>query len=421
MRNISCIDKIDAAVLVPGSKSYTHRTAIAAALSDGKCQIFNYLKSKDTSYTLGALEQFGVIIEHHQDKIVVQGRAGRLDPGRKSIYLGNSGTSMRLLAAIAALGDGPYRLSGTDRMHERPIGELLCALQQIGASALSVNNDNCPPVEIRGGSRISETRVEIDCSQSSQYLSGLLLMAPCTRNGLHIHVTRGPVSRPYVDMTLDIMSGFGIEYDRQGHTRFEVPGGQSYAAKTCRVEPDCSQAGYFWAAAAITGGRVKVTGIDRNTRQGDIGFVDILEKMGCGVSVESDGITVTGGKLSAVDADMGDMPDMVPTLAVTAAFAGGTTRIRNVAHLRAKESDRLAAVSNELGKMGVDARVTQDGLVITGPPLSGAQIATYDDHRIAMSFAVAGLAVPGIVIANPECVEKSFPAFWEVFEGLCTK
>ncbi|MFW6284169.1 MAG: 3-phosphoshikimate 1-carboxyvinyltransferase, partial [Desulfosalsimonas sp.] len=213
MRFIQCADKIDAAVTVPGSKSYSHRTAIAAGLSNGKSYIYNYLNSQDTSYTLSALEQLGIKIEHQNDCIVIHGRAGRFDPGPKSIYLGNSGTSMRLLTAVAALGQGPYLLSGTDRMHERPIGELLTALEKTGASAQSVYENNCPPVEIKGGDRISAAGTQIDCSRSSQYLSGLLLMAPCTQNGMDIHVTYGPVSKPYVDMTTDIMARFGIQYE----------------------------------------------------------------------------------------------------------------------------------------------------------------------------------------------------------------
>lgn len=417
MREIRCAEKIDAVVRVPGSKSYSHRTAIAAALSDGICHISNYLNSDDTNFTLGALEQLGIIIENNDDNLLVHGRGGNFDPGPKSVYLGNSGTSMRLLTAVAALGPGPYEFSGTSRMHERPVGELVSALRQIGVFARTVKNNGCPPVVVRGG-KIAGKTVSVDCGKSSQYLSGLLLMAPCTQNGLEITVTRGPVSRPYVEMTLDIMSRFGIACERQGYTVFRVPGGQSYAAGKYAVEPDCSQAGYFWAAAAICRGRVKVAGIGPDTRQGDVRFVEILEKMGCRINHEADGISVTGAGLSAVDADMADMPDLVPTLAVVAAFAEGTTIIRNVAHLREKESDRLAAVSGELQKMGIHAQITGDGLSIRGGIPRGAPIDTHDDHRIAMSFAVAGLAVPGILISDPGCVEKSFPGFWEVFERL---
>ncbi|MCF8094739.1 MAG: 3-phosphoshikimate 1-carboxyvinyltransferase [Desulfobacteraceae bacterium] len=420
MRKIKCIKEINTTVHVPGSKSYSHRTAVAAALSNGICYIYNYLDSQDTNITLRGLQQLGVVIENNNESVIVHGCSGRLSPGPQSIYLGNSGTSMRLLTAISALGPGPYEFSGTPRMHQRPIGELLRALEQIGISARSVNSDNCPPVEISGG-EIAGKEVSIDCGNSSQYLSGLLLMAPCTQNGLDIYVTAGPVSRPYVEMTLDVMDKFGINYENQGFSFFRVPGGQSHASGTYTVEPDCSQAGYFWAAAAVTGGRVKVAGIGRDTRQGDVGFVQILEKMGCLVSYEPDGISVTGKALSPVDADMGDMPDLVPTLAVVAAFAHGTTTIRNAAHLRAKESDRLSAVANELAKMGVKVHITEDGLRITGGSPKSAEIETYEDHRIAMSFAVAGLAVPGILIRNPACVEKSFPKFWDVFEGLYKK
>ncbi|MFP4160166.1 MAG: 3-phosphoshikimate 1-carboxyvinyltransferase [Desulfobacterales bacterium] len=417
MKEIKPAKKINATVRVPGSKSYSHRIAISAALSNGICNIYNYLNSQDTNYTLDALQQLGVKIEYNKDKINVHGSSGRLAPGPKEIFVGNSGTSMRLLTAVAALGQGPYRLYGTDRMHERPIGELLSALEQIGVHAGSKNDDNCPPVEIRGGD-ITGKEVSIDCGTSSQYLSGLLLMAPCTQNGLDISVSAGPVSRPYVEMTLDIMSMFGISYERQGFSFFRVPGGQSYKPGTYKVEADCSQAGYFWAAAAVTGGTVTVSGISPDTRQGDVRFADILANMGCRVEREKDRITVTGGSLRATDVDMGDMPDLVPTLAVAAAFAQGTTIIRNAAHLRDKESDRLTATANELSKTGIEVRVTADGLMITGGSPHGAEIETYDDHRMAMSFAVAGLAAPGIIIRDPSCVEKSFPGFWEVFERL---
>lgn len=420
MKEIRPAAGIDTAVQVPGSKSYSHRIAVSAALCSDICYIYNYLNSQDSYFTLTALGQLGVSIEYYSDYIKVSGKGGLLQPGPKSIYLGNSGTSMRLLTAIASLGPGPYKLHGTQRMHQRPIGSLLSALNRLGVSANAINNDNCPPVEISGGN-IAGQEVSVDCSETSQYLSGLLLMAPCTRNGLEIKVTRGPVSRPYVEMTLDIMERFGISFERDGFEFFRVSGGQSYASGTYHVEPDCSQAGYFWAAAAVTGGRVKVNGISTETRQGDIRFIEILENMGCRICREPDGITVTGANLAAVDADMGDMPDLVPTLAVAAAFAEGTTIIRNVSHLRAKESDRLSAVANELTKMGIEVHVTKDGLRISGGSPHGAEIHTYDDHRIAMSFAVAGLALPGMVIDDPACVEKSFPGFWEVFERLCPK
>jgi 3-phosphoshikimate 1-carboxyvinyltransferase len=250
-------------------------------------------------------------------------------------------------------------------------------------------------------------------------------MGPCTEEGLDISVTQGPVSRPYIDMTVSVMERLGIRLDRDGYERFRIPGGQRYRAGDYTVEPDISNAGYFWAAAAVTGGRVKVRGVGPDSRQGDIRLAALFERMGCTLSQEADGLALSGvldasgrPKLSALDVDMGDMPDMVPTLAVAAAFAQGTTVIRNVAHLRAKESDRLAAVAAELGKMGISARTTEAELIVEGGRPHGAVIDTYDDHRIAMSFAVAGLAVPGMHIKDEGCVRKSFPGFWEAFEGL---
>jgi 3-phosphoshikimate 1-carboxyvinyltransferase len=302
-------------------------------------------------------------------------------------------------------------------MGERPLQDLIDALRQLGVRINSVNQNGCPPVVIegeilRGGS------VSVNCRTSSQYLSALLLIAPCTELGLNIRVSEGPVSKPYVDMTIDVMTKFGISVERESYERFEVAGRQTYRSGDYAVEADGSQAGYFWAAAAVCGTRVKVRGMTLRSRQGDVKFAELLQSMGCRFEPEPDGIIVAGDQLKAVDVDMGDMPDLVPTLAVVAAFAEGTTIIRNVAHLRAKESDRLAAVAHELAKMGVDVRCGEDELTVVGGKPRGAEIDTYGDHRIAMSFAVAGLKSPGTFIRDEHCVEKSFPNFWDVFKGL---
>ena len=407
----------DTIVTVPGSKSYTHRTFIAAALSDGQCNISNWLDSEDTNYTLAALKQFGAPIEKKSDKLLITGRHGKMDQHDMPIHIGNSGTSMRLLTAYAAIGKGRYVLTGSERMHERPIQDLLDGLQQIGVYAISKNNNGCPPVEVIGD-RVAGGTIHLNCSISSQFLSGLLLIAPYTEQGLKIHVTQGPVSKPYIDITIDIMSRFGIDVTRDGYQYFEVPGCRTYRCGKYVVEPDCSQAGYFWAAAAITGSEIKVKAITKDSKQGDIRFTDILASMGCNVIHGTDGITVAGGNLSAVEVDMADMPDLVPTLAVVAAFAEGTTMIKNVSHLKVKESDRLSAVINELTKMGISAVSKGNDLIVTGGRPHGATIETYNDHRIAMSFAVAGLVIPGITILNENCVKKSFPNFWDVFNGL---
>ncbi len=409
--------KPEATILVPGSKSYTHRTLIAAALSNGTCQVDNALRSEDTLLTLAALKQMGIAVDHTAEPIVIHGRNGRFDPVPRPIDFRNSGTSMRLFGALVVLGQGPYTLTGTRRMCERPMQALLNSLIQLGVPAHCLKSNGCPPVIIVGGG-CSGGRTAIDCSVSSQYLSALLLIAPCLPEGMSIDVSQGPVSKPYIDMTVDIMRDFGVCVHRQGYEHFEVPGAQTYQAGRHTVEPDGSNAGYFWAAAAVTGSRVKVAGVTGASRQGDVGLVNVLEQMGCRIQRESDGIAVTGGDLRAVTVDMGHMPDVVPTLAVVAAFAQGTTIIRNVAHLRAKECDRLAAVARELSRMGIETRARDDELHVVGGRPQGAAIDTYDDHRMAMSFAVAGLKVPEVRIRNPECVAKSFPDYWEIFEQL---
>lgn len=404
-------------VCVPGSKSYTHRILIAAALSDGICTIHNGLKSQDTLLTLDALRQMGITIDVTDDRFVVHGAKGAFKPCMNSIYLGNSGTSVRLLTAVAALGQGDYILTGTERMGERPIQDLLDGLNQIGVKARSVNDNGCPPIEIKGGN-VPGGNVDLKCGVSSQFLSALLLISPCTKKGVKINITEGPVSKPYVDMTVDVIEEFGVEVHRDGYHRFKVPGGQTYRAGSYVVEPDCSQAGYFWAAAAISGAKIKVKGTTQKTRQGDVRFTELLEKMGCTILYETDGIAVSGRPLSAITADMADMPDMVPTLAVVASFAEGTTVIQNVAHLKAKESDRLGSVVQELSKIGIQASCSDTGMMITGGTPHGSEIDTYGDHRMAMSFSLVGLKVPGIIIKDEMCVEKSFPNFWEVFQGL---
>jgi len=417
MKRIRTAEIKDCDVSVPGSKSYTHRILIAAALSDGACTIANGLESEDTLLTQSALKQMGITIENQDDRLNIQGGNGRLKPCAEPIYLGNSGTSMRLLTGIVSIGQGRYVLTGSERMCERPIQDLLDALNQMGVSANSANHNGCPPIEISGGD-VTGGVVTINCSKSSQYLSSLLLLAPCTEKGLDITVTGGLVSKPYVDLTIDIMSQFGIEVRREGYERFHINGRQTYRSGNFTVEPDCSQAGYFWAAGAITGAGIKVKGISNQTRQGDVRFAEVLGEMGCDVAYEPDGIRIKGGRLSAIEADMADMPDMVPTRAVVAAFAEGSTIIKNVAHLKDKESDRLGSVAEELAKIGIEATAAENGLTVTGGKPHAAQIKTYNDHRMAMSFSLVGLKVPGIEIMDERCVDKSFPNYWDVFESL---
>jgi 3-phosphoshikimate 1-carboxyvinyltransferase len=404
-------------VSVPGSKSYTHRILIAVSLADGPCIVENGLQSEDTLLTMAALKQMGIPIDLVGNRLTVMGNKGKLKAPDKPVYLGNSGTSMRLLTGVASLCQGVCTLTGSDRMKQRPIQDLLDALSHIGVKARSIDANGCPPVEIFGGS-VKGGKTELRCNISSQFLSSLLLIGPYTQAGIEIQVTEGPVSKPYIDMTVEVMQRCGVVVERKEYDKFYVPGGQFYKAGKYFVEPDCSQAGYFWGAAAITGSKVKVLGINQNTRQGDVKLAQVLAKMGCVVKEESDGISIKGGELNGVDVDMADMPDMVPTLAVVAAFAKGTTHIKNVAHLKAKESDRLGSVVNELLKMDIEATCSDSGMIIKGGNPKGAEIETYNDHRIAMSFAMAGLKVPGIIIHNEQCVEKSFPNYWEILAQL---
>jgi 3-phosphoshikimate 1-carboxyvinyltransferase len=409
-------DKVDLILTLPGSKSYTHRALMAAALAAGESVLTNALAAEDTELTAKALTQLGAAIDWQGTTIRVTGRGGRWLPARLPIYLGNSGTSMRFLTALAALGEGEYLLTGTERLCQRPLGELLEALGQAGVKAVSERGDGCPPVRVTGG--LSGGRAQLSGSISSQYLSALLFIGPLAPAGLKIDITGELVSRPYVDLTLEVLGNFGISYYRKGYRYFELPGGQSYRPREYEIEADASSASYFWAAAALTGGRVSITNLSLESSQGDAAFPQVLARMGCAIESTPEGLTVRGGTLRGVTVDMATMPDLVPTLAVLAAFAAGDTVITGVAHLRHKESDRLAAVAAELGKLGIEARETADGLVIRGGTPQGGVIHTYNDHRIAMSFAVAGLKAPGMVITDPDCVAKSFPDFWEYFHRL---
>jgi 3-phosphoshikimate 1-carboxyvinyltransferase len=315
------------------------------------------------------------------------------------------------------LGSGSYTLTGSPRMQQRPIQDLLEALGQLGVETACLKAGGCPPVRVRAR-RLRGGAVTVDCGTSSQFLSALLLIAPYSREGVEVAVSGDPVSRPYIDLTVDVMAHFGVPVERQGYRSFKVPGSRVYRAAAYRVEPDCSQAGYFWTAAAVSGGSVKVLGIGSRSRQGDFGLVQVLAHMGCTVAEESDGVGLTGGKLRGVTVDMGDMPDVVPTLAVAAAFAEGVTTVKGVAHLRVKESDRLAAVIEGLSRMGIRAEAEGDTLRVWGGEPHGAVIDPHGDHRMAMSFALAGLRIPGMAISDETCVAKSFPFFWQVLEDL---
>ena len=415
-QEIQPLDKVQATLTLPGSKSYTHRALVAASLAPGESLLTNALDAEDTRLTAEALAHLGAHIDWREEGLKVKGVGGRWQPVMGPLYLGNSGTSMRFLTALTALGEGEYRLTGNPRLCERPMGELLEALAQLGVKAYSTKGDGCPPIVVQGG--LKGGRARLSGSISSQYLSALLFISPLSPQGVEIEITGDLVSRPYVDLTLEVLGDFGVSYFRQGYRFFHLPGGQCYLPQDYAIEADASSASYFWAAAALTQGRVTITNLTPDSSQGDVGFIKVLERLGCRLSAGDEGLTVTGGPLQGIEVDMATMPDLVPTLAVLAAFAQGETLITGVAHLRHKESDRLAAVAAELQKMGIAVQETPDGLRITGGQPQGAVIDTYQDHRIAMSFAVAGLKAPGTVIKDPESVAKSFPEFWEFFAKL---
>lgn len=418
MKTIKTVQPRDGYVDVPGSKSISHRALICSALCRGRSRVINLLDSDDIGYTMAALRQMGARIKPVGPADVdVTGFGADPEPAREEIYLGNSGTSMRLIAGVAALGKTDYCLTGDGRMQERPMGDLLGALTQRGITASSRFGNGAPPVIINGLGKTGGS-ITLDCSQSSQFLSSVLMMGALLPEGLDIHLPGPAVSAPYVMLTLDVMQTFGVSGRRISDTRYQVAGGQTYQPGEFTVEPDLSNASYFWGAGAITGSRIGVRNVSKESFQGDFRLIEIFEAMGCHIETEDHGVSVAGSRLKAVDVDMSDIPDVVPTLAVVAAFAEGKTVVRNIRHLREKECDRIDAVVSQLRKMGVDANQGEDWLSVVGGSPKGARIETFNDHRIAMAFSVAGLRVPGMEIVNPACVKKSFPTFWDVFERM---
>lgn len=408
----------DQQVVVPGSKSISHRMLICASLCSGISRIENLLESEDIKWTMNALTCFGAQIDRmNEGRFRVTGFGGTLKPCEKEIFLGNSGTSMRLLAGIAALGTTEFVLTGDKRMCERPMVELLNALKLLGIHAVSQNSQGTPPVHICGGNRQGGT-VSLDCSKSSQYLSSLLMIGAFMAKGLDISLEGLPVSSPYIDLTLDTMKKFKVEAHCIHPCLYRVPGQQSYSPGDFFVEPDLSNAGYFWALGAITGRMISVKNISKDSLQGDLKQVKILEQMGCRIKIEENEIGVCGAELTGIDVDMSDTPDAVLAIAVVAGFAKGKTRIHNIRHLREKECDRIDAVSSQLLKMGIRVEQGDDFLEITGGHPKGARIETFNDHRIAMAFSIPGLMIPGMEIENETCVEKSFPNYWEIFDAL---
>lgn len=412
---------VSGTVRPPGSKSITNRALILSALANGTSTLTGVLDSVDTAVMLDSLNRLGIQVRHDRKAATctVAGCGGSLTKAAADLWLENSGTSIRFLTSLCCLGSGRFRLDGSKRMRERPIIDLVDTLQALGASVRCEDPaGGCPPVVVEG-STFGGGSAAVNGNISSQFLSSLLMVAPCAENPVALSVAGELVSKPYVTMTLEMMKAFGVSAsfpdDLSG---FQIPTAE-YQAINYDIEPDASAASYFLAAAAITGGSVKVTGLSKTALQGDVHFATALEKMGCQVDWEESSVTVTGGDLQGVDIDMNAISDTAQTMAVVATFASSPTTIRCVGHMRHKETDRIAAVVTELKRAGILADEFDNGLTIYPGVAQPASIQTYDDHRMAMSFALLGLKHPGIKILDPECTNKTYPEFFQDLATLC--
>ena len=411
---------LDVTIEVPGSKSYTNRALLVAALARGASTLTGALFSDDTRYMCNALQKLGVEIDADEKRATfdVHGNGGDIPVSSAELYIGNSGTTSRSLTAYVSLGRGRFVIDGDEPMrHGRPISDLLDALTQIGVSARSQYDNGHLPVIVEANG-LEGGRTRLDVSKSSQFLTALLLIAPCAKNDVEIEVV-GDREMPYIDITLAVMEAFGVQVVSDGYKYFRIEGGQRYQPRIYNIEPDASNASYFFAAAALTGGRVTVQHLHLDSMQGDVQFVRILEQMGCQVAVSDIGITVTGPhQLKGVDVDMRAISDTALTLAAIAPFADSKVTIRNIEHTRWQETDRIHAMVTELRRLGVPVIEHQDGLEISPSSITPAAIDTYEDHRMAMAFSLVGLKARGIRINDPDCVSKTFPNYFEVLQGL---
>ncbi|HBL9986872.1 TPA: 3-phosphoshikimate 1-carboxyvinyltransferase [Salmonella enterica subsp. enterica serovar Sternschanze] len=417
------IARVDGAINLPGSKSVSNRALLLAALACGKTVLTNLLDSDDVRHMLNALSALGInyTLSADRTRCDITGNGGPLRAsGALELFLGNAGTAMRPLAAALCLGQNEIVLTGEPRMKERPIGHLVDSLRQGGANIDYLEQENYPPLRLRGG--FTGGDIEVDGSVSSQFLTALLMTAPLASKDTIIRVKGELVSKPYIDITLNLMKTFGVEIANHHYQQFVVKGGQQYHSPgRYLVEGDASSASYFLAAGAIKGGTVKVTGIGRKSMQGDIRFADVLEKMGATITWGDDFIACTRGELHAIDMDMNHIPDAAMTIATTALFAKGTTTLRNIYNWRVKETDRLFAMATELRKVGAEVEEGHDYIRITPPAkLQHADIGTYNDHRMAMCFSLVALSDTPVTILNPKCTAKTFPDYFEQLARMST-
>ncbi|EKO0492950.1 3-phosphoshikimate 1-carboxyvinyltransferase [Salmonella enterica subsp. enterica serovar Infantis] len=417
------IARVDGAINLPGSKSVSNRALLLAALACGKTVLTNLLDSDDVRHMLNALSALGInyTLSADRTRCDITGNGGPLRAsGALELFLGNAGTAMRPLAAALCLGQNEIVLTGEPRMKERPIGHLVDSLRQGGANIDYLEQENYPPLRLRGG--FTGGDIEVDGSVSSQFLTALLMTAPLAPEDTIIRVKGELVSKPYIDITLNLMKTFGVEITNHHYQQFVVKGGQQYHSPgRYLVEGDASSASYFLAAGAIKGGTVKVTGIGRKSMQGDIRFADVLEKMGATITWGDDFIACTRGELHAIDMDMNHIPDAAMTIATTVLFAKGTTTLRNIYNWRVKETDRLFAMATELRKVGAEVEEGHDYIRITPPAkLQHADIGTYNDHRMAMCFSLVALSDTPVTILDPKCTAKTFPDYFEQLARMST-
>lgn len=421
---------LNASVRVPGSKSLTNRALLIAALADGQTRIENALFSDDSRYFAAALQTLGfdLRLDENAKTMTVTGLGGRIPSERAELFIGNAGTAARFLSAFLTIGQGQYSLDGEPRMRERPIGDLVETLEALGANITPVTNHQspitnrksiCPPITIHA-SGLPGGRASIAGDISSQFLSALLMVAPYARNPVELSLSTELNSKPYVEMTLAIMAEFGLTVERRGYEQFTVRAGRYLAQERYTVESDASAASYFFAAPLICGGTVCVENISRQSKQGDIAFLDLLRQMGATIEESDHCILVTGhSPLRGLDVDLRNIPDTAQTLAAIAPFADSPTRIRGIASARVKETDRVAATCAELARLGVSVEEHPDGMTIYPcKNIRPAKIRTYNDHRMAMAFSLIGLSAPGVEIENPGCVSKTFPNYFDVLEKI---
>ncbi len=415
MKQIMPAEKLDAQFTAPPSKAHTLRALFIAGLAEGKSILRNALNAEDQQVAARAISLFGPKIRFDGKDFVVQGTGGKLKAPKQNVFTANSGVTTRFIVPFAGLAEGDSVIEGDARMGERPISGLVDALSQTGMEAKCAEN-GCPPVKVKGGTFLGG-KATVKGQNSSQFLSAMLICAPCTEKGLLVKMDGELKSKPYIDITLECMKAFGCPVVNRSYKEFFVAGKGKYKAREFEIEGDYSSASYFFAAAAMTGGKVRVKNLKEASSQGDKVFLDFLRRMGCVVKFGENFVQVQGADLKGISVDMANCPDIVPSLAVVAAFAQGKTTIKNIGHLAVKESNRLQSVAQNLESCGVRVRAGADLLEITGSKPHGTEIDTFNDHRIAMAFSAMGLAVPGIKIRDEKSVAKSFPNFFEELEN----